>query len=306
MTALSRGEIVPADWVVIGDRSRRDLGDLGSLMESIRTLGLLNPPVVRAAEGEGFVLVAGHRRLEALRRLGWTDIPVTVADSATTQLEALRMERDENTERQPLKPSEAVAEGKRIEELERVAAKERQAAAGPRSAAKRGGHGVGDSPTPIKARAKDEAAAAVGMRRQRYEKAKAVVDAAESPESPAIVRETARKAVERMDATGNVSAALAAVEAAKDEHAIATLVAVAEERVPGAMAEVERKHLRARWSKAITSLSGVGTFNAEAVASVLSDAEVAAARAAVTSASMTVKNIEKARSGLRLVEGGRG
>ena len=134
MTSLRRGELVPLASISIGERSRRDLGDLSSLMRSIEAVGVLNPPVVRW-DGARFTLVAGHRRLEALRGLGWVDIPVSLADDATTALEALLMER------------EAVAEGRRIEELERAAAKERQAANAARSRAVKGGSEVGNLPT---------------------------------------------------------------------------------------------------------------------------------------------------------------
>lgn len=59
------------DRIEIGFRYRKDLGDLRSLTESISEVGLPHPVVV-TPEGR---LIAGQRRLEACRRLGWTDIP---------------------------------------------------------------------------------------------------------------------------------------------------------------------------------------------------------------------------------------
>ena len=58
------------DIKVASNRQRRDIeGEaLGQLMASIETNGLLQPIVVRAAEG-GWVLVAGERRLRALENL---------------------------------------------------------------------------------------------------------------------------------------------------------------------------------------------------------------------------------------------
>src|SRR6478609_11757184 len=50
----------------VGERSRRDLGDIASLAKSIERLGLLHPIVITKT-GE---LIAGERRLEAFRLLG--------------------------------------------------------------------------------------------------------------------------------------------------------------------------------------------------------------------------------------------
>ena len=58
--------------IKIGQRFRKDLGDIDSLAESIKEIGLLHPPVVN----ERNELVAGYRRLEACKLLGWREIPV--------------------------------------------------------------------------------------------------------------------------------------------------------------------------------------------------------------------------------------
>src|SRR5712692_10982380 len=60
--------------ITVGPRHRKELGDLQPLMQSIEAVGLLHPPVV-LPDG---TLVAGQRRLEALRRLGWTETMVYV------------------------------------------------------------------------------------------------------------------------------------------------------------------------------------------------------------------------------------
>jgi ParB-like nuclease domain len=60
----------------VGERARRDLGDVASLAESIEQLGLLNPVVV-TPDGE---LIAGERRVEAFRLLGRSEIPACVLD----------------------------------------------------------------------------------------------------------------------------------------------------------------------------------------------------------------------------------
>ena len=64
------------DQIQIGFRYRKDLGDLRSLADSIGEVGLLHPIVVTPEAR----LIAGQRRLEACRMLGWDDVPVTVID----------------------------------------------------------------------------------------------------------------------------------------------------------------------------------------------------------------------------------
>ena len=69
MTALT-----PIASITIGDRHRRDMGDLRALASSIADVGLLHPIVV-TPDG---MLIAGERRLAACKLLGWTEIPATV------------------------------------------------------------------------------------------------------------------------------------------------------------------------------------------------------------------------------------
>ena len=42
------GSTVAVEAIKIGERHRRDLGDIAALAESIRSVGLLHPPVVRS------------------------------------------------------------------------------------------------------------------------------------------------------------------------------------------------------------------------------------------------------------------
>jgi ParB family chromosome partitioning protein len=67
-------ETRPITDITIGERVRRDMGDIADLAESIRKIGLLNAVVV-TSDG---TLVAGARRLAACRSLGWKTIPVTI------------------------------------------------------------------------------------------------------------------------------------------------------------------------------------------------------------------------------------
>ena len=52
------------------------MGDVAGLADNIRDIGLLHPISI-SADG---ALLAGQRRLEACKLLGWTEIPVTVVE----------------------------------------------------------------------------------------------------------------------------------------------------------------------------------------------------------------------------------
>lgn len=84
--------------------------ELEELSRSIDENGLLQPLLVRPAPGapNRFELVAGERRLRAVRRLGWTDVPAVTrqVDDDTLLLLALV----ENLQREALNPMDE-AEG---------------------------------------------------------------------------------------------------------------------------------------------------------------------------------------------------
>lgn len=77
--------ITPADNtraiadIRIGERHRRDHGDLDQLAASIEDIGLLNPITIN----EDGLLLAGARRLAACKRLGWTTIAVNIVRCET-------------------------------------------------------------------------------------------------------------------------------------------------------------------------------------------------------------------------------
>ena len=153
--------------IQIGERHRKDMGDIEGLARSIDEIGLLHPVVVRP---DG-TLVAGERRIKACQMLGWLDVPVTVIDLAAI----VRGECDENQKRKDWTPTEAVAIAKELEPLEREAARERYDSTRP-------GVDVNSTPTGRGA-AMDKVADAVGMSRPTLTKAQEVMEAAaENPE----------------------------------------------------------------------------------------------------------------------------
>lgn len=199
MTALRATELgIHVGDVVLSDRARKDLGDLRDLAASIKDRGLLHPIVVTRDN----VLIAGHRRLEACKQLDWEAIPVTVAESITDAADLLRAERDENVCRKDMTPSELVAIGRRIEELERPKAEERKA-----EGQQRGGESFAgrlertDTTKPHKTRTDEVVGKALGIGETTYRRAKRLVEAAEAGDEKAVA------AVEQMDRNGKVTPA---------------------------------------------------------------------------------------------------
>ena len=68
---------IPIEDVIVEERIRKDLGDIQGLAKNIREIGLLNPITVRKVK-DGYKLLAGHRRLQACKSLGWKEIPARI------------------------------------------------------------------------------------------------------------------------------------------------------------------------------------------------------------------------------------
>jgi ParB-like chromosome segregation protein Spo0J len=193
--------------IIVGDRHRKDLGDLDDLVHSIIVVGMLQPIIVNWDKR----LIAGRRRLEAAKRAGWSRVPVQVVQ--LEKLCRLRAEHDENVCRKDFTPSEAVAIGRAIEEMEQKCGIERKWASrarpGEKVGAARDNQGASKLDAPsgtAKGRSDEKAARAVGMGKDTYRKAKAVVEAAEQDPQLAPV-------VEEMDRTGKVDPAYQKVKA---------------------------------------------------------------------------------------------
>lgn len=128
-------------------------------------------------------LIAGARRLLAVHELGWENVPATIVEDLDNALSMLRAERDENVCRKDFTPSEAVALGEALEELERRKAKERQKAHGGTAPGKSKNTSGNLPEVRSNGDTRDKVAEAVGMSGKTYEKAKAVVEAAkENPD----------------------------------------------------------------------------------------------------------------------------
>jgi ParB family chromosome partitioning protein len=92
---------LPLESIKIKKRVRKDLGDLTPLVNSLRKYGLLSPILI----DPDYELIAGHRRLEAAKKLGWNTIEVLIVDS-DSDLQKLEIELEENIQRRNLSSDE--------------------------------------------------------------------------------------------------------------------------------------------------------------------------------------------------------
>lgn len=100
-------------WIPIDSLSespfnpRKDFGDLGELVESIRSKGVLQPLLVRHKKGKAdgpFELVFGHRRLRAAKKAGLEKLPCIVREISDEDAREAQMV--ENLQRADVNPME--------------------------------------------------------------------------------------------------------------------------------------------------------------------------------------------------------
>ncbi len=82
------------------------------LAQSIKEKGVIQPILVRVAEGDNFELIAGERRLRAAKHLGLTEIPAIVRRVADADL--LEMSIIENIQREELNALEEAKAYRRL------------------------------------------------------------------------------------------------------------------------------------------------------------------------------------------------
>jgi len=103
---------VPVSDIRIKKRIRKDVGDLDALMESLEAHGQVNPVLITAR----YELIAGHRRLESARRLGWQSVDARIVNDADACLK-LTLEIEENLHRLDLTDAELAEARSRLERL---------------------------------------------------------------------------------------------------------------------------------------------------------------------------------------------
>lgn len=86
--------LVNIDDIKIKKRVRKDLQDLDSLKDSLRRYGLLNPITIN----NRYELIAGERRLQAAKMLGWSTINAEMVE-ISDKISQLELELEENIQR---------------------------------------------------------------------------------------------------------------------------------------------------------------------------------------------------------------
>ena len=96
-------------------REEKDYGDIEELAKSITEKGLMHPLVVNRVE-DGYHLVAGGRRLEAIKLLEWESVACRFYEDLT-EVEAKELELEENIRRQDIPYSTVLTRKKELFEL---------------------------------------------------------------------------------------------------------------------------------------------------------------------------------------------
>ena len=107
--------LVNIEDIKVKKRIRKEMGDISALAESLKRFGQISPIVIT----KNNVLVAGERRLEAARSLGWTNINAVVAD-ISDELTRVEYEQEENIQRLSFTSEEIEEAAKRIEKLKKL------------------------------------------------------------------------------------------------------------------------------------------------------------------------------------------
>lgn len=113
--------LIDIDRIVVGDRIRKDFGDIQELAEDIKENTLLNALVVTpSGNGDGtYLLIAGERRLRACKMLDYKAVPVNTVGVDDAE-QALMMEISENECRKEFTKTERLEYAHRLAQLERA------------------------------------------------------------------------------------------------------------------------------------------------------------------------------------------
>jgi ParB family chromosome partitioning protein len=112
------------DIVSESNRKSGGMGDIGILAEDIKQNGLINPPTVVQTEDGKYRVIAGRRRIEAVRLLKWKEVTVKITFGDEERLAAISLSENVNRlEMNPLDEAETfyrmLQSGTAIEEISR-------------------------------------------------------------------------------------------------------------------------------------------------------------------------------------------
>jgi ParB family chromosome partitioning protein len=104
--------LVPIEDIKVKKRIRKDMGDIAALADSMKRFGQISPIVIT----KNNLLLAGGRRLEAARSLGWKSIHAVIADTGD-ELARLEFEIEENIQRRDFTFEETEEAMRKVERL---------------------------------------------------------------------------------------------------------------------------------------------------------------------------------------------
>lgn len=159
----------------VSARIRKDTGGIEELAADIRERRLINPITVMDCCDGKYQLIAGLRRLEAIKSIGCKEIRATILSPMDAD-EQLRMEYAENVQRKDFTNAERLEYADKIKAVEKAKARERMAAHA------RDGHdgstqGVRICAHPKKGKTRDHIAEKAGFSSSRqYERAAVIAE----------------------------------------------------------------------------------------------------------------------------------
>ena len=104
---------VPIKDIIVKKRIRKEMGDIEALSESLKRYGQISPIVISSKN----VLIAGGRRLEAAKHLGWRTINAVISESSS-ELARLELEIEENIQRRDFNMEEVAEATKKLYRLQ--------------------------------------------------------------------------------------------------------------------------------------------------------------------------------------------
>lgn len=185
-TSEIKTQTVAVSAITVADRIRKENGDIDALATSIRERGLINPITLMEQTSGGYVLIAGLRRLNAVRALGETEIRATVLSPMDAD-ETLMLEIAENEQRKEFTVSERLVYAERIKAVEVEKSRQRMS-----DAKKNGGlEGVANRPPLELGKTRDIVAKKAGFSSQQQMRRAATV----ADKRPDLLEEIDKKAM---------------------------------------------------------------------------------------------------------------
>ena len=124
---------IKLDDIHVGERERQEMGDLHELGHSIKKSGLISPLAVMETPNaeKPYLLLAGGRRLEAMKHAEMEMVGIRIYPDSITPLESKTIELAENFHRKDLTWQEQVSVQKKVHSLQQEIHGEKQAGGRP-------------------------------------------------------------------------------------------------------------------------------------------------------------------------------